>query len=75
MVRFVWDLVYEAKLANFTYLLSDIFFFLDNAGLYALQISICSNNSRDEPESNPGVRGQQRINQPLGYPIISYQKP
>ena len=32
-------------------------FFFDKAGLYALQISICSNNSRDEPVSNPDVPG------------------
>ena len=48
----------------------DEFFFFDNAGLYALQLSICSNNSRGEPESNPGAPGQQRINPPLGYPIV-----
>ena len=31
------------------------FIFFDNADLYALQISICSNNFRGEPESNPGT--------------------
>ena len=29
----------------------------DNAGLYALQISICSDNSRGESDSNPGGPG------------------
>ena len=34
------------------------FFFLDNLGLYALQMNICSTTSRDEPDqSNPGVSG------------------
>ena len=46
-------------------------FFFDDAGLYALQISICSNKSRGEPESNPGVPGQQRISPPLGLSNIS----
>ena len=34
------------------------FYFFDNAGLYVLQISICSNNSRGDVESNPDVPGQ-----------------
>ena len=34
-----------------------IIFFFYNADLYALQISICCNNFRVEPESNPSVSG------------------
>ena len=45
---------------------NNVFFFFDHAGLYALQIRICSNKSRGELESNPGVPGQQRISPPLG---------
>ena len=48
-------------------------FFFDDAGLYALQISICSNKSRGEPESNPGVPGQQRISPPLGLSNRAHQ--
>ena len=34
------------------------FFFVDNLGLYALHMSICSNIFLGELESNPGVPGQ-----------------
>ena len=63
----------KTYLTHCTWSLDLYFFFFDNAGLYALHISICSNNSRGEPESNPGVPGQQRISPPLGYPIVLYQ--
>ena len=45
-------------------------FFFGSAGLYALQISNYSNNSRDELVSNPGVLDQQRISPPLGLSLV-----